>query len=154
MTDKLAIVGNGFDLAHGLKTNYFDFFKNLSESEQSGWLEILGDYKIAEPYWYSFEEVISQVTLEWYLDSDQGYFFAANDSDKTKFLEKKLIIYMRSMMNLKKTTLLDKEPKIERKNYGDNLPNFSSGSFYPFLHYFVFKLKNNIFKLSMTNSLL
>lgn len=30
MKDKLIIIGNGFDLSHGLKTGYLDFANTLS----------------------------------------------------------------------------------------------------------------------------
>jgi len=76
--NKLAIVGNGFDLAHGLKTNYSDFVKDrklvcpsLAEFEKEveetlkfqGYEEIYATYKArSDIYWYDFEKVIGDVT--------------------------------------------------------------------------------------------
>ena len=37
--DSLVIIGNGFDLAHGLKTGYSDFREWLLQHDQSGFVQ-------------------------------------------------------------------------------------------------------------------
>ncbi|WP_180687974.1 AbiH family protein [Trichococcus shcherbakoviae] len=75
---KLAIVGNGFDLAHGLKTNYYDFVEDrikicisLGEFEKEventlknqNYEKEFSYYKSKnEFYWYDFEQVIGETT--------------------------------------------------------------------------------------------
>lgn len=48
---KLYIIGNGFDMAHGLKTSYGAFDKYLTEYHED-WHQILGAmYKKNDPNW-------------------------------------------------------------------------------------------------------
>ena len=69
--NKLIVVGNGFDLAHGLKTSYWDFaeyynkrneileFKNL-ESEVK--LDPTSQIPEDDNSWYSFEDWIALIS--------------------------------------------------------------------------------------------
>lgn len=72
--NKLIIVGNGFDLAHGLKTSYNDFAKyyknNLVLIKFHELVDKIGssipiydiDGNIKDITWYSFEENIERIT--------------------------------------------------------------------------------------------
>lgn len=61
----LAIIGNGFDIAHGLKTSYLDFASTLSDDLKVQWEEVLIESDVNPDSWYSFEEVIDELTRKW-----------------------------------------------------------------------------------------
>lgn len=63
---KLAIVGNGFDLSHGLKTGYYDFYKSLEKDHKTKWQNLLKEFNIHTNDWYDFEEAISNITNKWH----------------------------------------------------------------------------------------
>ena len=57
---KLIIVGNGFDLAHGMKTSYADFFDSLQKSVEEPDKEkhiIKGLDKTGRPYTYEYVRI-------------------------------------------------------------------------------------------------
>lgn len=66
MNKKLAIVGNGFDLAHDLKTNYSDFSKKLPKDLKEKWEFFLGEFQVETSDWYSFENAIGKLTEKWH----------------------------------------------------------------------------------------
>lgn len=80
MTERLIITGNGFDLAHGLKTSYKDFYEQIPIEVKSSWEELLCNFKIDTDNWYSFEELIDKLSLEWYFK----YFIDSVENDKKK----------------------------------------------------------------------
>ena len=53
MNDKLYIIGNGFDLHHGLKTSYDDFRENQAKKSPDLWklLKIIYGNRINESLW-------------------------------------------------------------------------------------------------------
>lgn len=75
MTDTLYIIGNGFDLNHGIQTSYHDFKKNYAECKPALWrvLEKLYGNKLDEYLWWSnFEEMLGEVDYEHLADSLNG----------------------------------------------------------------------------------
>ena len=75
--DTLAIIGNGFDLAHGYKTDY----RSFAESTESPYLEEFRSYCQREQIatWYLFEENIRRISGRLFLDSmEEGCDFAGN----------------------------------------------------------------------------
>ena len=48
--DKLIIIGNGFDIAHGLKTDYKYFLSQLTEQHRK-FYETVTSYKAASKAW-------------------------------------------------------------------------------------------------------
>ena len=54
MKDKLAIIGNGFDISHGLKTGYLDFANTLPVDIKKDWEKILIESEVHPNTWYSF----------------------------------------------------------------------------------------------------
>ena len=80
MTERLIITGNGFDLAHGLKTSYKDFYEQIPIEVKLSWEKLLFKFKIDTDSWYSFEELIDKLSLEWYFK----YFFDSVNNDKKK----------------------------------------------------------------------
>lgn len=64
MNDKLYIIGNGFDLHHGLKTSYDDFRENQAKKLPDLWklLKIIYGNKINESLWWrDFEEMLGKI---------------------------------------------------------------------------------------------
>lgn len=63
---KLLIIGNGFDIAHGYKTSYWDFSKTLdskkAEAFQKLCKQILKDADLPNLKWYDFEYVINMAS--------------------------------------------------------------------------------------------
>lgn len=60
----LAIIGNGFDLAHGLKTTYWDFVTATGMDFFAAFRNLLVEYCGTDLKWYEFENRISELTLQ------------------------------------------------------------------------------------------
>lgn len=61
MTDTLYIIGNGFDLHHGLKTAYSDFRDNFVKKGFRLWnilYDVYGDIITKDMWWSNFEEML------------------------------------------------------------------------------------------------
>lgn len=61
---KLAIIGNGFDMAHGLKTSYRDFVYSQNHELFKEYYQFLKKYCGEDPHWYSFEERINDLSMK------------------------------------------------------------------------------------------
>ena len=57
----LAIIGNGFDLAHGYKTTFAEFIKHTSNSDLDIFKQFCNNDNII--HWYDFEENIKVITI-------------------------------------------------------------------------------------------
>ena len=68
--DSLVIIGNGFDLAHGLKTGYSDFREWLLQHDQSGFVQSMerifyGLYGLEENnLWAEFESALGEIDID------------------------------------------------------------------------------------------
>lgn len=60
----LAIIGNGFDLAHGYNTKFDDFVKNTSDTDLDMFRQFCFDEHITT--WHEFEENIKLITFNLY----------------------------------------------------------------------------------------
>lgn len=81
MPDKLYIIGNGFDLHHGLKTSYVNFRDNYAKSKTHFWrrlLEIYGDALNGDMWWWNFEEMLGAVDYQHLLRSWNGEALGSN----------------------------------------------------------------------------
>lgn len=75
MNDKLYIIGNGFDLHHGLKTSYDDFRENQAKQSPDLWklLKIIYGNKINESLWWrDFEEMLGKIDYANVMNSYNG----------------------------------------------------------------------------------
>lgn len=75
MSDKLYIIGNGFDLHHGLKTSYTSFRDNCAKKTPSLWkfMSIMyGDALNNEMWWWNFEEMLGKIDYQHVLESYNG----------------------------------------------------------------------------------
>ena len=64
MNDTLYIIGNGFDLHHGLNTSYSSFRDNCAKKSTILWgvlTEIYGDSVNEDMWWSDFEEMLAKI---------------------------------------------------------------------------------------------
>lgn len=81
MNDKLYIIGNGFDLHHGLKTSYDDFRENQAKKSPDLWklLKIIYGNKINESLWWrDFEEMLGKIDYANVMNSYNGLALGQN----------------------------------------------------------------------------
>lgn len=75
MTNKLFIIGNGFDLHHGLRTSYADFREYIKHKKLSLWealLEVYGDAPEQVEWWWNFEEMLGYIDYENIVNLNNG----------------------------------------------------------------------------------
>ena len=73
----IAIIGNGFDLAHGYKTRYKDFAENTKSKALDIFRCFCDENSIVE--WYDFEKNIESLTMKYFLASmDDSEDYSAN----------------------------------------------------------------------------
>ena len=81
MNDKLYIIGNGFDLHHGLKTSYEDFRENQAKKSPDLWklLKIIYGNRINESLWWrDFEEMLGKIDYANVMNSYNGLALGQN----------------------------------------------------------------------------
>ena len=68
MSDKrLYIIGNGFDIFHGVKSKYSDF-KDYVEQNDYDLFEALEEYFNTDELWSDFEETLAYIDTEKIVD--------------------------------------------------------------------------------------
>ena len=75
MQNTLYIIGNGFDLNHGLKTSYLDFKKNYAMSKPALWRvleKFYGDRLKKDLWWSNFEKMLGEVDYQHLANSRNG----------------------------------------------------------------------------------
>ncbi|WP_439483981.1 bacteriophage abortive infection AbiH family protein [Cyclobacterium plantarum] len=80
---KLYIIGNGFDIQHGLKSKYWDFKEYLDIKDRK-LVDRLEDYFGADALWSDFEETLAYLDTEQIIDECMNYlesYGAENWSD-------------------------------------------------------------------------
>lgn len=68
----IAIIGNGFDLAHGYKTSYSHFVAGVGEDFFANFRKYLDKYCMDTSNWNDFENRIKEVTLNCFLRFHEG----------------------------------------------------------------------------------
>ncbi|WGE48711.1 bacteriophage abortive infection AbiH family protein [Actinobacillus equuli] len=78
----LVIIGNGFDLAHGLPTKYSDFGKFLSKNPKyADFYKLLTQYICFEDLWNSFEDALGKIDREQIQEDNSCYLVGYDDDD-------------------------------------------------------------------------
>ena len=80
MTDTLYIIGNGFDLHHGLQTSYANFRDNYVHKNNRLWTAmstIYGNKLNSELWWSDFERMLGEVDYEHLIKSYNGEALSA-----------------------------------------------------------------------------
>lgn len=67
---RLAIIGNGFDLAHGYKTTFAEFVKHTSSSDLDTFRKFCDEDKITN--WHNFEENVKLITINFWQNNFMG----------------------------------------------------------------------------------
>lgn len=80
MRKRLVVVGNGFDIAHGLPTSYKHFVKQLKQ-EQQGFFDIICRYIPEDALWASFEQALSQIDVDQLHDNNSCYLLGYGDEN-------------------------------------------------------------------------
>lgn len=81
MNERLYIIGNGFDLAHGIPSRYSDFGQYLAQVD-SALSDLVGDYlEIDKDYWNEFEERLAWLDYDKVLDHAADFLVPYGDDD-------------------------------------------------------------------------
>lgn len=73
----IAIIGNGFDLAHGYETQYQSFVRNIKSKALDMFHSFCDENSIVE--WYDFEKNIEKLTMRFFLSSmDENEDYSVN----------------------------------------------------------------------------
>ena len=124
---KLYIIGNGFDLQHGMKSKYSDFREYLIKIDEN-LVENLEKYFGYESLWSEFEETLSELDTERIKDECMVYFVqygADNWSESANHdyqyeIEKRIDIILRILKNEFREWILQLEiPEISYKKVVD-----------------------------------
>ncbi len=80
MTDcKLYIIGNGFDLWHGIPSNYWRFKEFVREHDRD-LLRAVDDYLLVDEDWNELESALAAIDVDSIID-ELGHFMASYNSD-------------------------------------------------------------------------
>lgn len=77
---KLYIIGNGFDIQHGLKSRYWDFKEYLDIKDRK-LLDKLEEYFGADALWSDFEETLAYLDTEQIIDECMNYLQSYSAED-------------------------------------------------------------------------
>ena len=77
---RLIVLGNGFDLAHGLHTKYSDFLKTV-KCENSSFYEAVCQYIPEDALWSNFEEALAYLDDEQLRDDNSCYLLGYGDKN-------------------------------------------------------------------------
>ena len=94
----LYIIGNGFDLHHGVRCDFEDFMKWLKKNDKSLFTDLTQVYDDAENnnWWRDFENSLAQLNINYYANKkgnlyDPEYIKDGSIEDKTKYASQKVI---------------------------------------------------------------
>lgn len=82
MFDKLYIIGNGFDLHHGLKTSYKDFRDSYAVKNRIVWEKLskfYGSQINKDVWWNKFEKMLGQIDYVNLMNAKNGVALGPND---------------------------------------------------------------------------
>jgi hypothetical protein len=76
----LCIIGNGFDLHHGMKTSYWDF-RDYLETTNKELLDVIETYLVSDELWSDFEEALATLDINTMLDYASGFLVSYSAED-------------------------------------------------------------------------
>lgn len=126
-TRRLAIIGNGFDLAHGLKTSYLNFVTTTGMDFFSDFRDLLIEYCGTDLNWYEFERRISELTIQcFYREMDEDPTVAARAQADLQRINEQFRIFHRKLADY--LLSVTREGKIHRlPNIRRYLPRHTIG---------------------------
>lgn len=84
----IAIIGNGFDIAHGYATKYSDFAESIGEAYFGEYREFLRGYCGTDSKWSDFEDCVAILSLRFFHASIEDYEnYEQIQKDQLKFNE-------------------------------------------------------------------
>lgn len=81
MSNKIFVIGNGFDIAHGLPTKYSHFMEYLVSENEWAFYNALKKYIPKEDLWNSFEEALGNLDYEQIQEDNSCYFLDYGDEN-------------------------------------------------------------------------
>ena len=75
MKKDLVVIGNGFDIFHGIKSSYWQFKEYLENIDEVGFKESLEKYINTDELWSSFEYVLGGLDYEMLKENNACYMF-------------------------------------------------------------------------------
>jgi hypothetical protein len=80
-TNILYIIGNGFDIHHGIKSRYAQFKEYLMEKQEKDLLEQLEKYFPSDSLWSDFEETLAYLDTDTIINDASTYLTSYNAND-------------------------------------------------------------------------
>lgn len=77
---QLYIIGNGFDIFHGINSRYSDF-KNYVEKKDNDLFEALDEYFNSDELWSDFEETLAYIDTDKIIDDASSYLVSYGADD-------------------------------------------------------------------------
>lgn len=77
---QLYIIGNGFDIFHGVNSRYSDF-KNYVEDNDNKLFEALDEYFNSDELWSEFEDTLAYIDTDKIVDDASNYLVSYNVED-------------------------------------------------------------------------
>jgi len=78
---KLYIIGNGFDIQHGMKSRYWDFKEYLDDKKEVDLIDKLEGYFDSDALWSDFEETLAYLDTEQIIDECMNYLHSYGAED-------------------------------------------------------------------------
>lgn len=140
--NSLAIIGNGFDLAHGYKTSFGDFVEYSDSTEFKTFRKYLKTYCGSDENWNDFEARIEELTLRVFLENFSDNTDTVHDdiekiNETFKKLHTDLSCYLLKETSNKSSRYykrikkyLGRKTKILNFNYSDTVEKYSNNIFY------------------------
>lgn len=79
--ESLVIIGNGFDIFHGIRSSYWDFKRYLEENKEHGFIDALESYISADELWCSFEYALGCLDFDAVKESNSCYLLGYGDDN-------------------------------------------------------------------------
>ncbi|CAD0009464.1 bacteriophage abortive infection AbiH family protein [Flavobacterium chungangense] len=80
MSKRLYIIGNGFDIFHGIKSRYSDF-RDFVEEKEPNLFEALDEYFVADELWSDFEETLAHIDTDKIVDDASDFLVSYSADD-------------------------------------------------------------------------
>lgn len=77
----LVIIGNGFDIFHGIKSSYWDFKEYLEQNRENKFIDALENYISSDELWSSFEYALGCLDYDAIKEDNSCYLLGYGDEN-------------------------------------------------------------------------
>lgn len=77
----LYIIGNGFDLHHGIPSNYRDFGHYLAAVDRDTYLEVEAYFNVDDEFWWQFEQQLANFDADLAIDNASQFLMSYGADD-------------------------------------------------------------------------